>query len=477
MGPIPAVRTGSGLWSVPNVVAPVQPQVLPPRGKRKVETSRVSLLGDKCWAGSLLVWFSASWMSLVVEAIQAKNVAALTHQDTVVPYASQLPTSIGFKLRRWHADRSGQTPILHGSTNVTWVTLCPERYVHLFHTLYAGLLDDVYFHKVVTAWERAAATRVQVSLLLPSWEPAEGWLHSVRASRHLWPLQMSNTGTLSKVSAKHCVAKERKRLGTRHVWETLDLNWTAIKECLFTRGPTGRNRQELYNALFGRARQGSAMRRCSQTSIRDTHHFHQGCGRTPDFFCLDGSEAAPRSVYMGCSQNFGKSSGALLGQFPPASMAQIYIDQGTEMAKLRRLHLIIVDLLHPRRSALRAFRYEHREMCRARPRKGSNTTPMVLVEGEEWRCRYAYGYALDGSEIPVYLVMPYRTEFGSFYLLDCATGQYFDLRDTLSIEPIGIEHFYKSFGLQLDRDNKRDLIGASTIAFGLDVQNKSQQES
>ena len=113
------------------------------RGKRKVETSRVSLLGDKCWAGSLLVWFPASWMPLVVEAIQAKNVAASTRQDTVVPYASQIPTNIGFKLRRWHADRSGQTPILHGSTNVAWVTLCPERYVHLFHTLYAGLLDDV----------------------------------------------------------------------------------------------------------------------------------------------------------------------------------------------------------------------------------------------------------------------------------------------------------------------------------------------
>ena len=121
-----------------------------------------------------------------------------------------------------------------------------------------------------------------------------------------------------------------------------------------------------------------------------------------------------------------------VGQFPPVSLAQIYIDQGTEMAKLRRLHLIIVDLLHPRRSASRAFRYEHREMCRARPRHGSNTTPMSLVEGEEWRCRYAYGYGLDGSEIPVYLVMPNRTEFGSFYLLDCATGEYFDLRDTLS---------------------------------------------
>ena len=54
------------------------------------------------------------------------------------------------------------------------------------------------------------------------------------------------------------MAKERKRLRTRHVWKTLDLNWAAIKESLFTRESTGMNRQKLYNALFGRARQGSA---------------------------------------------------------------------------------------------------------------------------------------------------------------------------------------------------------------------------
>ena len=123
------------------------------------------------------------------------------------------------------------------------------------------------------------------------------------------------------------------------------------------------------------------------------------------------------------------------------------------------------------------FANEYREMCRARPRHGSNTTPMSLVEGEEWRCRYAYGYGLDGSEIPVYLVMPDRAEIGSSYLLDCATGEYFDLRATLSIEPIGIEHFYESFGLQLDRENKRDLIGVASTAFGLDMQDIAEDLS
>jgi len=67
-------------------------------------------------------------------------------------------------------------------------------------------------------------------------------------------------------------------------------------------------------------------------------------------------------------------------------------------------------------------------------------------------------------------VLPDRTEFGSFYFLDCATGDSFDLRATRSIEPIGIEHFYESFGLQLQREKKRDLRRAALSAFRLDVE-------
>ena len=165
------------------------------------------------------------------------------------------------------------------------------------------------------------------------------------------------------------------------------------------------------------------------------------------------------------------------GQFPPAALAQIYIDKSTEMAKLRRLHLIIVDLHHPRRSATRAYQHQYQQMCRARPRPGSNTTPMPLEGGAEWRCRYAYGYSLDGADIPVYFVMPDRTAFGSFYLLDCTSNEPFDLRDTPSIEPIGIDHFYESFGLQLEREHKRNLISAACTSFGLELQHIAEDLS
>ena len=254
------------------------------RGKRKVDNSRVNFLGDKCWAGSLLVWFPASWMPSVVKALRAKNANAQTYQDTVVPYASGVPPRIEFKLRRWHADKSGQTPILHGSSNVTWFTLFPGHFIHLFSTLYFGLLDDVYYHKLVTAWESAAPTRVQVSLLLPSWEPAEEWLHSVRVARHLWPLQMSDAGELPKMSARRCMDRVRKRLRTRRVWESLGLNWAVMKEWLFTRGPTGRNRQQMYNDLFGTARQGSLRWQEAVYRGPGAAHLQQNWERTKEYY-------------------------------------------------------------------------------------------------------------------------------------------------------------------------------------------------
>ena len=85
----------------------------------------------------------------VAEAIHDKNRKEAAHQDIVVPSASaNYPSGIAFKMKRWHADRSGQTPILHGSANVAWLTLDPKKIAHLFPTLYEGMLADVYYQKV-----------------------------------------------------------------------------------------------------------------------------------------------------------------------------------------------------------------------------------------------------------------------------------------------------------------------------------------
>ena len=63
------------------------------------------------------------------------------------------------------------------------------------------------------------------------------------------------------------------------------------------------------------------------------------------------------------------------------------------------------------------------------------------------RCRrFAYGYALDGSECPSYLVWPQRDEH-SYVLLDTSTNDTLRLNQAF-FRPLGMEHFYDSFALE-----------------------------
>ena len=63
------------------------------------------------------------------------------------------------------------------------------------------------------------------------------------------------------------------------------------------------------------------------------------------------------------------------------------------------------------------------------------------------RCRrFAFGYALDGSEFPCYLVWPLR-EARSYALLDTATNDTIPLTQESLFRPLGMQHFYDAFGL------------------------------
>ena len=59
--------------------------------------------------------------------------------------------------------------------------------------------------------------------------------------------------------------------------------------------------------------------------------------------------------------------------------------------------------------------------------------------------RFAYGYALDGSECPCYLVWPQR-DGQSYSLLDTSTADTLVL-DQSFFRPLGMQHFYDSFAL------------------------------
>lgn len=88
--------------------------------------------------------------------------------------------------------------------------------------------------------------------------------------------------------------------------------------------------------------------------------------------------------------------------YPPAALVEVYLDRETEVAKLRRLHLIVVDLLRPKRPQSHAAKITHRSMVNAREAWVANTTPLPLRKGETWRCRYAYASGLDGSDLSLF---------------------------------------------------------------------------
>ena len=134
--------------------------------------------------------------------------------------------------------------------------------------------------------------------------------------------------------------------------------------------------------------------------------------------------------------------------FPPPAIVEALQDYLTHYHKVRRLHLIVVDLWRPWKYNTARAREITDQLWRISHCDDTRRVSPFRPEGPEppLRCRrFAYGYALDGSECPSYLVWPQR-DGQSYTLLDTSTA------DTLVLDhnffrPLGMQHFYDSFAL------------------------------
>ena len=121
------------------------------------------MLGRGSWVDSLFVWFPASWMPLVVDALREKSFAYNQHvsQLGAVAFTDRthivLPEASDFtrKVKRWQADARGCCPVLQSRINVDWLTFDPQMFAPLFPRLKEGILRDVFIQKAVVAWDNA----------------------------------------------------------------------------------------------------------------------------------------------------------------------------------------------------------------------------------------------------------------------------------------------------------------------------------
>ena len=74
------------------------------------------------------------------------------------------------------------------------------------------------------------------------------------------------------------------------------------------------------------------------------------------------------------------------------------------------------------------------------------------------RCRrFIYGYGLDHSEFPCYLLWPCRDQ-GEYWLVDTMTDGYLKLSTETYFRPLGLHHFYDTFSFEGRANLRQDAL-------------------
>ena len=145
-------------------------------------------------------------------------------------------------------------------------------------------------------------------------------------------------------------------------------------------------------------------------------------------------------------QSLRYSCARVNGVYPPLALVEAYITEEDNAPKVRRLHLIVVDLHRRRRMADRVLRLlgdlqvdRCAEVC-------LHTLPIPWKQNQEaYQLRYVFGYAMEGSDLPCYILWPDRTAEQSFWCIDAWKGDWVRLDTCAYIAPLGIEHFFDAF--------------------------------
>ena len=114
-----------------------------------------------------------------------------------------------------------------------------------------------------------------------------------------------------------------------------------------------------------------------------------------------------------------------LWRYPPVALAECVADIMIKHHKVRRLHLVIVDLWRPWKINQAQVKSLTDQLRKLGPcPEVDNTTPLAPVHGKTplHGTRFVYGYSLDGSDFPCYFLWRVRTKEDSFWLLESQTN-------------------------------------------------------
>ena len=154
-------------------------------------------------------------------------------------------------------------------------------------------------------------------------------------------------------------------------------------------------------------------------------------------------EAPDDSAFL---QSLRFSCARVSGVYPPLALAEAYITEEDSAPRVRRLHLMVVDLHRRRQMADRVLRLLVDIQVDRCADECWNTLPIPWKQNQEaYQLRYVFGYAMDGSDLPCYILWPTRTAEQSFWCIDAWKGDWARLDKCSYMAPLGIEHFFDAF--------------------------------
>ena len=115
------------------------------------------------------------------------------------------------------------------------------------------------------------------------------------------------------------------------------------------------------------------------------------------------------------------------GVYPPLAFTEIYRNDVSTKTRIRRLHLLVVDLERTKSVNDEVYwQYQKVQVSTDYP-ECFNTLPVPVADVESpVRCRCVYGHGVDASDRPSYLLWPRRGSDGHFWRMDPRSGKFFD---------------------------------------------------
>ena len=152
------------------------------------------------------------------------------------------------------------------------------------------------------------------------------------------------------------------------------------------------------------------------------------------------------------------------GVYPPLALVEAFVTEDDHTPRVRRLHLIIVDMTRRRRLATLVSKQLMKVKIDECVAQCWNTLPIPCKHDQDaYQLRYVFAYAMDGTDLPCYILWPVRTEDNSFWCIDAWKGDWVQLDRCGYMAPVGIEQFFDAFSL----DPKRPWRTTACQALGI----------